>query len=85
MMGLLSRRYHVGAFPGKGKGTAISRQMRNPYRVLISTILSHRTKDENTNRAATNLFEVFPTPESLAVADVHEIESLIRPAGFYRM
>ena len=85
MMGLLSRRYHVGAFPGKGKGTAISRQMRDPYRVLISTILSQRTKDENTNRAATNLFEVFPTPESLAGADVHEVESLIKPAGFHKV
>jgi endonuclease-3 len=85
MMRVLSRRYHVGAFPGKGDGTAISRQMRDPYRVLISTILSHRTKDENTHRAANSLFEVFPTPESLASADVHEVERLIRPAGFYRM
>jgi endonuclease-3 len=85
IMGTLSRRYHVGAFPGKGNGTAISRQMRDPYRVLISTILSHRTKDENTHRAANDLFEVFPTPESLASADVREVERLIRPAGFYRV
>jgi endonuclease-3 len=85
MMGILSRKYNIGAFPGKGDGTAISRQMRDPYRVLISTILSHRTKDENTHRAASNLFEIYPTPESLARADVHEVERLIRPAGFYRM
>jgi endonuclease-3 len=85
IMGTLSRRYHVGASPGKGNGTAISRQMRDPYRVLISTILSHRTKDENTHRAANDLFEVFPTPESLASADVREVERLIRPAGFYRV
>ncbi|MFQ5909350.1 MAG: endonuclease III domain-containing protein [Thermoplasmata archaeon] len=85
IMGHLSRRYQVGAFPGKGKGTTISRRMRDPYRVLISTILSHRTQDENTNRAATNLFGVYPSPESLAEADVREVERLIKPAGFYRV
>ncbi|MFQ6127936.1 MAG: endonuclease III domain-containing protein [Thermoplasmata archaeon] len=85
IMVLLSNRYQVGAFPGKGKGTTIRREMRDPYRVLISTILSHRTMDENTNQAATNLFRVFPTPESLAGANIREIEELIRPAGFYKV
>lgn len=84
-MRLLSRRYLVGAFPGKGKGTTISRKMRDPFRVLISTILSHRTQDENTNRASADLFDVYPSPESLANADVRQIEKLIRPAGFYKV
>lgn len=84
IMKALSRRYRVGAFPGKGKGMAISQQMRDPFRVLISTILSHRTQDENTNRASSSLFEYYPTPEALASADVREIEKLIRPSGFYK-
>lgn len=85
IMRLLSRRYAVGAFPGKGRGTTISREMRDPFRVLISTILSHRTQDENTNRASTNLFEVYQSAESLANADVRQIEKLIRPSGFYKV
>jgi endonuclease-3 len=84
-MRLLSDRYLVGAFPGKGEGTTISRQMRDPFRVLISTILSQRTQDENTNRASIDLFEAYPTPELLANADVRHIERLIRPAGFYKV
>lgn len=85
VMRILSNRYEVGAFPGRAAGTMIGRQMRDPFRVLISTILSHRTQDENTNRAATNLFRVFPTPGSLARADIREVEKLIKPAGFYRV
>lgn len=57
----------------------------DPFRVLISTILSQRTKDENTERASTALFEKFDTPEKLANADLEEIEKYIRPAGFYHV
>ena len=58
---------------------------RDPFRVLISTILSQRTKDENTARASRALFEKFDTVEKLAHADIREIELLIRPAGFYHV
>jgi len=57
---------------------------RNPYRVLISTILSQRSKDENTAIAAEQLFNVYKTPEELAVGNLNKIEKLIVPAGLYR-
>ena len=56
---------------------------RDPYQVLIRTILSQRSKDENTDLASERLFKVYPTPKSLAQGDLTEIEELIKPAGLY--
>jgi len=57
----------------------------DPFRILIGTILSHRTKDENTTRATENLFSKFKTPAELAKADPRTVRRLIRPSGFYNM
>ena len=57
----------------------------NPFRVLITTILSQRTRDENTDQAAAALFAVYKTPEEIANAPTEEIESLIKKAGFFRV
>jgi len=62
-----------------------SRRRGDPFKVLISTILSQRTRDENTRRAARSLFEVYKNPEELAAGDLEVIEQLIKPAGFYRV
>lgn len=59
--------------------------MREPFFALISTVMSHRTRDDVTYPAAEKLFESFSTPEEMAEADVEEIESLIRNVGFYRV
>lgn len=56
-----------------------------PFKVLIGTILSQRTKDENTSRACENLFSVYRTPKDLANGDVKRIEKLIKPSGFYKV
>ncbi len=56
---------------------------RDPYQVLIKTILSQRSKDENTDLASKQLFEVYTTPEALATGDMNKIQHLIRPAGLY--
>jgi endonuclease-3 len=58
---------------------------RNPFFVLISTVMSHRTRDEVTYPAARKLFEIYSTPEEMINADVGEIETLIRDVGFYRV
>ncbi len=55
----------------------------DPFRVLISTVLSQRTKDENTRKAAESLFSRFRTPEDIAGASLKDLEMLIRPSGFY--
>lgn len=57
----------------------------DPFRILIGTILSHRTRDENTTKATENLFSRFKTPSELADADPDVVRSLIRPSGFYNM
>ncbi len=57
----------------------------DPFRILIGTILSHRTKDENTTRATENLFSRYKTPAELAGADPRTVRRLIRPSGFYNM
>jgi endonuclease-3 len=50
--------------------------------VLIATILSQRTKDNNTRKASDNLFREYNSIEELADADTNEVAVLIRPAGF---
>ncbi len=57
----------------------------DPFKVLITTLLSQRTRDENTDKASRALFSRFRTPKQMAEADVREIERLIRPSGFYRV
>ena len=57
----------------------------DPFRILIGTILSHRTRDENTTKATENLFSRYRTPSQLANADPEIVRSLIHPAGFYNM
>lgn len=57
----------------------------NPFRVLITTILSQRTRDENTDEASAALFAVYGTPQEIAEAPVEKIEKLIRKSGFFRV
>jgi endonuclease-3 len=57
----------------------------DPFRILIGTILSHRTRDENTSRATENLFSRYNTPAELAAADPATVRRLIKPSGFYNM
>lgn len=57
----------------------------DPFRILIGTILSHRTRDENTARAVENLFSRYKTVRQLAEARPESVKRLIRPSGFYNM
>ena len=57
---------------------------RDPFHVLVATVLSQRTRDINTYNAASDLFRRFNSPSDLADASLGELESLIRPVGFYR-
>ncbi len=57
---------------------------RNPYLVLISCLISLRTKDEVTAKATERLFALATTPEKMARLSPKRIEKAIYPAGFYR-
>ncbi len=56
----------------------------DPFYVLISCMLSHRTKDELTYPTATRLFEKADTPKKMAGLTPKQIEKLIYPIGFYK-
>jgi endonuclease III len=55
------------------------------FQLLISTILSAQCTDERVNLVTPDLFQKFRAPQDFAVADVHELEQLIRSTGFFRM
>ncbi len=57
---------------------------RNAFELLTATILSAQSTDKRINMVTPALFERFPTPEDLAVADPEEVEELIRSTGFYK-
>jgi endonuclease-3 len=54
------------------------------YELLVTTMLSQRTKDENTFMASERLFSVVTTPEELLRLTDNEIEELIHPSGTFR-
>jgi endonuclease-3 len=55
-----------------------------PYRLLVSTLISLRTKDAVTDAASARLFAKAGTPEAMLRLTPREIEERIYPAGFYR-
>ncbi len=54
----------------------------DPFHVLIATILSQRTRDDNTRKASDNLFHEYDSIEAIAEADPDVVSELVRPAGF---
>ncbi|MBO1065025.1 endonuclease III [Dolichospermum flos-aquae UHCC 0037] len=55
-----------------------------PVQLLVATILSAQCTDERVNKVTPGLFGKFPDAESLANADLTELEELVRSTGFYR-
>jgi len=64
--------------------TEMSKRERDPFKILISTILSLRTKDETTRDASIRLFAAAGTPQKMLLLSTEKIEKLIYPVGFYR-
>lgn len=62
----------------------VSVQTRDPFKILVATILSARTKDETTARASERLFMVAPDTDTLATISQERIRELIYPVGFYK-
>ena len=57
---------------------------RNPFELLVATVLSAQTTDVGVNKVTPVLFARWPTPEDLAGAGTEELEGVLRPTGFYR-
>nr|WP_241837435.1 endonuclease III [Streptomyces sp. CB02115] len=57
---------------------------RNPFELLVATVLSAQTTDLRVNQTTPALFAAYPTPEDMAAAVPEEMEEIIRPTGFFR-
>lgn len=64
--------------------TEIAVRTKDPFKVLISCLLSLRTKDAVTWKASERLFKIADTPEKISALSLEEIERAIYPVGFYR-
>ncbi|MFA5570618.1 MAG: endonuclease III domain-containing protein [Sphaerochaetaceae bacterium] len=64
--------------------STIALEKHDPYHVLISTLISLRTKDAVTISASYRLFELADTPQQMVSLNQQQIEEAIYPAGFYR-
>lgn len=65
--------------------TEISRDSRDPFRVLISTVLSLRTKDETTADATYRLFDIADNPTDMLTIPEKRLARTIYPVGFYNV
>ncbi|MFQ5947707.1 MAG: endonuclease III [Acidimicrobiia bacterium] len=75
ILGRLKRRYPL-------IGTALD--FIDPWQLLVATVLSAQTTDDNVNEVSPVLFSRWPTPEDLASAEPEEVEKVIYSTGFYR-
>jgi len=78
----LSKEYDKGAYPGRSSEGLSPKWQPDPFHVLIATILSQRTRDDNTRKASDSLFSEFDSLDRIVCADTDKIAELIRPAGF---
>ena len=65
-------------------GVVARESARDPFRILISCLLSLRTKDKTTSEASARLFALAHTPAALLKLSQRSIERAIYPVGFYR-
>jgi endonuclease III len=72
------KKYHVPVIE------LIEAQTKEPFKVLVATILSARTKDETTTLAAERLFKKVKKPKDFEKLSAKQIEKLIYPVGFYK-
>lgn len=57
---------------------------KNPFELLVATILSAQCTDERVNKVTPALFKKYPTPEKMAKAPVADLEDLVRTTGFFK-
>ena len=60
-------------------------QYEKPYELLIAVRLSAQCTDARVNQITPKLFAAYPTLESLAAADIADLEDIVRPCGFFHM
>jgi endonuclease-3 len=63
-------------------GTALD--YRDPWQLIVATVLSAQTTDDNVNRVTPVLFAKWPHPEDLATANPEDVEKVVYSTGYYR-
>ncbi len=63
-------------------GTAL--HFSNPFQLLVATILSAQTTDENVNRVTPKLFEEYPTPREMARAREEDLYPILKSINYYK-
>lgn len=56
---------------------------RNPFELLVATILSAQSTDQTVNKVTPELFARYPTPRALAAAKRADVETLVHSTGFF--
>lgn len=79
---ILKKELEVGTLPIVSH---LAEDQRDPFVILISTLLSLRTKDEVTAVATERLFALASTPQEMLQISLSKIEKTIYPVGFYRV
>jgi len=75
----------VLAFLGREyPGARVLLAFRNPFELLVATVLAAQCTDERVNRVTPGLFRAYPGPASFAEAPQGELEEAVRPTGFFR-
>jgi endonuclease-3 len=57
---------------------------KNPFELLVATILSAQCTDVRVNKVTPALFNTYPTPEAMSDAPIEDLERLVKSTGFYR-
>jgi Flp pilus assembly protein TadB len=70
ILDILAEEYNQGCYPGRNSEGLNPEWPADPFHVLVATILSQRTKDDNTRKASDNLFHNYDSIEAIASADV---------------
>lgn len=65
-------------------GARILLDHRNPFELIVATVLAAQCTDEAVNRVTPSLFRAFPNPRALAAAPPDAVEEIVRPTGFFR-
>jgi len=79
---ILKKELKVGTLPIVSH---LAADQRDPFVILISTLLSLRTKDEVTELATERLFKLASTPQEMLKVPANKIAKTIYPVGFYRV
>ena len=82
ILDILSKEYNKGCYPGRNYEGLNPEWPPDPFHVLIATILSQRTKDDNTRKASDNLFRKYDSIDAIADADMDDVDLVFLQSEF---